>query len=152
MDGEDEERQLQLKHRWRRHVEVLVVCSAVLVLSFTLQVRTDQKVEFEIAPNWPAPETCLSRAFWDVSCPGCGLTRSFIYLASGDWRASLNVSRIGWVFALAVVLQVPYRVFMLNWLSQRGLPEPVPVVVNRLFGGMLISVLIGNWLLQLVGR
>lgn len=143
--------ELALRKRRRRHCEMLAVCLIAVVLSFLLEVRTDQKVEFSIAPDWPAPETCLTSAMWGLECPGCGLTRSFIFLASGEWQAAMAMNRVGWLFALAVMFQIPYRLYLLNWLSKRGLPEPVPQVANRLFGGGLIFALVANWGLRLCG-
>lgn len=140
-----------LTRRWRRHCEMFIVAVLVVLLAFTLRIRTDQKVEFAIAPDWPAPETCLSRGLFGIDCPGCGLTRSFIYLAAGDWPASVAANRVGWLYAFAVVVQIPYRLFMLAWLSKRGLPEPVSPLTRWLFGGTLIVALIASWFFHLIG-
>ena len=32
---------------------------------------------------------CLSRRFFHMPCPGCGLTRAFAHLAKGEWPAAL---------------------------------------------------------------
>jgi len=31
---------------------------------------------------------CLSRRLFHLPCPGCGMTRAFVRLAQGDWRAA----------------------------------------------------------------
>ena len=72
----------------RRHLEMLFLVTAIVVLAPTLQVQADQRVALFFLPDFPLPETCLSKTLWGIPCPGCGLTRSFIYLAHGDWRAS----------------------------------------------------------------
>ena len=127
--------------RFRRHVEMLVVAGAVVVLAFFLEVHSDQRVAFSLFPAWPLPETCPSRSLFHIDCPGCGLTRSFIYLAHGDWAASLAIHRVGWLMALAVVWQFPYRIVALR--SQTG--APLGNSVPKLFGWLLIVALIANW-------
>lgn len=140
-----------LLRRRKRHRDMLVIAGVILCLSFLLQVRSDQKVEFSFLPGMASPETCLSRGLWGIPCPGCGLTRSFIHLAAGDPAASLAVNRVGWLLALAVVIQLPYRCLMLYWLSSRGLPEPIPAWLISGFGWILILALIINWALRMVG-
>jgi len=93
----------------RRHREVLLAALAVIALSFLLVIRPDGRVAFRAAEHYAVPETCVAHALLGVDCPMCGLTRSFIELARGDWRASLGFHRLGWMVALAVLLQVPYR-------------------------------------------
>lgn len=110
-----------------------------------------KKIEFFFAPGWTCPETCLSRSLWNFECAGCGLTRSFIHLASGDLKASIGIHRVGWLLALATAIQIPYRIFMLRWLRARGLPEPVPRMLNWLVAAVLIAALLVNWLLKLIG-
>ena len=75
------------------------------------------------------------------------LTRSFVALAAGDASESFRLHRIGWLMALAVVLQVPYRAWGLYEL-RRG------VIADRAwptwFGNVLIAALILNWLAGLM--
>ena len=61
------------------------------------------------------PCACPARRF-GVSCPGCGLRRSFIYLAHGDWDASWQSHRLGWLLAAMVALQIPYRIHGLRFI------------------------------------
>lgn len=146
-----EERQRELHLRRGRHRDMLTIASVVVCLAFLLRVRPDQKIEFFFAPGWTCPETCLSRSLWNFECAGCGLTRSFIHLASGDLKASISIHRVGWLLALATAIQIPYRIFMLRWLRARGLPEPVPRMLNWLVAAVLIAALLVNWLLKLIG-
>jgi len=132
----------------RRHdVHMLLIAAAVLVLSLLLQVRSDQRVEFRFLPGFPLPESCVSRSVFGVECPGCGLTRSFVYLAHGDWRASFARHRLGWLMMLAVLVQFPYR----SWCLRIGEPSARVLALARSFGYALIGLLILNWILQLLG-
>ncbi|MEO2035387.1 MAG: DUF2752 domain-containing protein [Planctomycetaceae bacterium] len=142
---------LPVAGRRHRHREMLFISVVVVCLSFLLKVRPDQTVEFVFLPGWASPETCLSRGLWGVSCPGCGITRSFVYLAQGSLAKSIAVNRVGWLLAIATIVQIPYRSFLLHWLSKHGLPEPVPPMFNLLFSWTLIVALIGNWVLLMAG-
>jgi hypothetical protein len=126
----------------RRHREMLAVSAAVVVLSFVLQVPSDQRVVVAGLPRFPFPQTCMSRAWFGIECPGCGLTRSFILLAHGDWQGAWKMHRLGWLLALAVLLQFPYRIYALK--SNRA--APLGRRLPRYFGYTLIALLLGNWL------
>jgi hypothetical protein len=132
--------------RRRRHREVLVISAAVIVLAFLLEVHGDQRVAFRFLPAWPLPETCVSRKLFHVNCPGCGLTRSFVHLAHGDWRASWNVNRVGILLALIVVLQIPYRLWALCSPDRLPLGTSFP----KFAGYLLVTLLIVNWLANLI--
>src|SRR5215468_9776826 len=98
----------------RRHWEMLIICSAAIVLSFALFIRPDGRVALRGLENHPVPETCVAHAMFHIDCPGCGLTRSFISLAQGRLSDSWNFNRVGWLLALACLVQIPYRAYALT--------------------------------------
>ena len=49
------------------------------------------------------PVICPFRALTGLPCPGCGLTRSWVYAAHGWWRESFAANAFGLLVALAVV-------------------------------------------------
>ena len=127
---------------------MLVVAVVTVFAALLLQVRTDERVAPLFFANLPLPPTCLSRECFGVKCPGCGLTRSFIDLAHGDWRASWIHHRLGWLLALTVLFQIPYRL-----LSLRRPTSPLfGSVLPRVYGFTLIAALIGNWVLEMTGH
>src|SRR5262245_31497603 len=130
----------------RRQREVLAVACAVWALAFLLVVLPDGRVALRGFHRFPLPQTCVSRTWLGVRCPGCGLTRSIIRLAEGDWRASWGDHRLGGLMAAVLVLQVPYR-----WLALRR-PERHLIAPRwqALCGYVLIALLLGNWLVDLV--
>lgn len=132
-----------------RHVSMFWIAVAVLVLSFALRVRADQRVALIGLGGLPAPEMCGSRAWFGIECPGCGLTRGFIRLASGDWSGAVALNRVAPLLAFAALAQIPYRLaILLGWPPVRRFAEsPWP----NAFGWVLIISLIGNWLLKLLG-
>lgn len=129
----------------RHHKMILVISVIIIVLAFLFHVRQDQRIEFVFLSDAPLPHTCMSRALLGWSCPLCGLTRSFIFLAHGRWAESFGVHRLGWFIALAVVAQVPYRIVSLNCPGRLVLGRVFP----KAFGLTLIGVLFGNWLIGL---
>lgn len=137
------------RRRRRRDVTLLWIALSVIVLSFALRVRPDQRVTLLGFDRLPAPEMCGSRLWFGVECPACGLTRGFIRLASGDWSGAISLNRISPLLAFAVLAQIPYRLaILLGWPPVRRFAEsPWP----NAFGWVLIISLIGNWLLKLLG-
>ena len=131
----------------RNHRLMLVVVTIVVALSFLLQVRPDQRVEFRWWPDLPLPHLCISRTAFGVECPGCGLTRSFIHLAGGRWRESFEIHRVGWVLALAVLAQFPYRLYRI-WHDRHT--QPSNSRFPMLFGNGLVVLLIANWLADII--
>ncbi|MEX2558877.1 MAG: DUF2752 domain-containing protein [Pirellulales bacterium] len=130
-----------------RHWLILGLSLAVAAMAFLLEVRPDQRVAIRGLPQWPLPHSCFSRMLAGVSCPGCGLTRSFVHLAHGDWRASVEVHRLGWLLAAAVVSQFPYRLFALARVARRDSSGRWA----EWFGIGLVVLLLANWLAGLAG-
>jgi Protein of unknown function (DUF2752) len=131
----------------RRHRDMLLICCAVIVLSFLLQVRSDERVVVPLLSSHPLPPACMSQTLFGVSCPGCGLTRSFIHLAHGDWRGSWHTHRLGWLLAMAVVMQIPYRLAAMRLDKDKPLGRFLPWA----FSLTLIVLLFANWILQRFG-
>jgi hypothetical protein len=126
----------------RRHYwEILAMSVACIALAFALEVRGDQRVCLRGHPGAALPGTCLSREWFHVDCPGCGLTRSFVLLAHGDFAGSWRMHRVGWLMALLVAAQIPYRLI--------GLKRNAPILgkaAPRWIGYGMIAILLGNWL------
>ncbi len=130
----------------RRHWEMLAVGVVVLTLACCLRLNGNGNVEAPLGEGLKLPPLCMSRAWFGVECPGCGLTRSFVALAEGDIARSLSFHRVGWLMALAVAVQVPYRLYELS-----GPRRPTPDLWKTLFGSTLIFALLANWCLKTFG-
>ena len=132
-----------------RDMSMLWIAVAVVVLSFALRIRADQRVELLGLSGLAAPEMCGSQIWFGLDCPGCGLTRGFIRLAGGDWSGAVALNRVAPLLAVAVLAQIPYRLAMLlGWTPARRFAEsPWPQAIGR----VVIVALIGNWLLKLLG-
>lgn len=132
----------QRRREWHR--AMLMVTAVIIGLSLVLGVRDDQRVVVAGLPGFPMPESCGMRLMFGRDCPGCGLTRSFIHLAHGDWRGSLAVQRVGWILAAAMLIQIPYRLVAIR-NPARTISRYWAKVILALFAALLIV----NWLFTL---
>jgi hypothetical protein len=131
----------------RRHAAMLGASGLVVAAAFLLEVLPDgERVAVSGLGRWPLPHSCLTRVWFDQRCPLCGLTRSIVHLAHGDGLASVKAHRIGWVLALAIVAQIPYRILALRRLDR----PPMDLGLAKTFGLFLIVLLVGNWLYDLL--
>ncbi len=130
----------------KRHREVLFAAGVVVVLAVVLDVRWDDRVVVRGLARFPLPQTCASRAWIGVKCPGCGLTRSVIHLSRGDLSASWQDHRLGGLLAGVIALQIPYRLLALR-RPERPIIAPW---IQSLLGYLLIALLVANWLLDLL--
>lgn len=145
--ADDNGRNLQLRLLCERHRFMLGLAVFVIAAAFGLRFNQGNALQLPWS-NTALPTICASRLLFGAECPGCGLTRSFVALASGDLAESFHYNRVGWLLAMAVVLQVPYRVYALRELRRE-------VVADRpwllWFGYLLIAALVVNWLLKVIG-
>jgi hypothetical protein len=138
----------------RREVEIrllrryhwLMLSASLIVLAAAFILRSSSSDGLRIRGfNHALPTTCPSRLLLGLECPGCGLTRSFVALAAGDIAGSLHYNRVGWLIALAVVVQIPYRLYALYELRRRVVHRPW----LAWFGYGLLASLVVNWLLRI---
>lgn len=87
-------------------------CVGVLLLSFSLNLQ-DHRVAFVALPTVTLPDVCFFHAATGWDCPFCGLTRSWVALSHGQWKASLAYHRLGWIAWLILLAQIPYRIAVL---------------------------------------
>lgn len=126
----------------RHHAWMLGMSLAALLLSFCLEVRPEGTVSPRGLPGIVLPGVCLSREMFGLSCPACGLTRSFVLMAHGQWHSAWQMHRLGWFMAIVVLLQVPYRSLCLYRSRQLLI-----VAWARVIGYLIIAALVGNWLI-----
>lgn len=135
--------------RLRNHHWLMLSASTLIViLACLLQIRSDQRVQLRWGPEIPLPEACVSKVYFGIECPGCGLTRSFISLTRGDIWQAWSLNRFSWLLAIALVAQFPYRVWSLWRLEQ----QRVPIAAwPEWIGFSLVALLLGNWGLKMCG-
>ncbi|MCA9490880.1 MAG: DUF2752 domain-containing protein [Myxococcales bacterium] len=94
------------------HLVLLVICATIVVLAAVL-TPTDAVVSVF---GYEIPVLCGFRRLTGIPCPGCGLTRSFVYLAHGHPIDAFRMNVFGPFLFAYVAGQVPYRA----WLLWRG--------------------------------
>jgi hypothetical protein len=131
--------------RIRRIREMLVLAVVVSFAAPLLRVYPEGRVGAFWSADLLLPPLCFVREWFGFNCPGCGLTRSFVYLAQGDWAASWRAHRLGWLLAGLVLLQLPYRGLELLRPHRRVLSPRLAGWVSR----VLIALLVLNWVVGL---
>lgn len=91
------------------------------------------------------PVLCPFRRLTGLPCPGCGLTRSWSYLAHGRMLESLSKHPFG-PMLLAAVIGVAALAVM------RRIAGSLPIDVGRLARAPAMQVLLGSWLVFGVAR
>lgn len=118
----------------------LLLSMLIVLAALLLDVRPDQKVALTILPDHPLPESCTARSLLGIDCLLCGMTRSQIHLAHGRWSAAFAVHRLGWLAALLIVGQIPYRLLRISgWI-----PAPGKTFTLTL-SAIVLSLLLINW-------
>ena len=75
------------------------------------------------------PVVCPFRLMTGLPCPGCGLTRSWVYLLHGRWLDSVSANPFGVVvFGLAVAFVVSILVAILR---RRPVPDAGPLIRSK---------------------
>jgi hypothetical protein len=103
-------RALQERNQQLKQIAWLGACSAIIVAAFLLRVQGTNDVAFM---GVTVPQSCNMKRFTGLDCPGCGLTRSFVSMAHGDWRTAWNFHAAGPIWFVVVVAQIPLRLWQL---------------------------------------
>lgn len=131
------------------HLVVLSICTVIITLAFLMSVRAQTQVLIPVL-GIPMPDLCLAKRWSGGSCPGCGMTRCFISLAHGDWRAALHYNFAGPLLFVMMASQIPFRIVQLVRI-RRGLPEIQLGIFPQILFGILGVLMIGQWLLRFAG-
>lgn len=90
------------------------------------------------------PPLCPLKGLTGFSCPGCGMTRSFVAVAHGRLETAWFYNRVG----IALFFVAVYQVFYRPWMIRRGevLPPEPFLGIHKWVGNALIAALLLNWL------
>lgn len=143
-EQEDSERRFYVTAMWT-HASILAVSSIVVFLAISMRVPGEERV-FLPGMSTPVPGMCASREFFGVSCPGCGMTRSFICIGHGQFERAWAFNPAGFLSFLFVAAQIPWRTMQLVRLK-RGKGEFWPGKFN-----WVLWVIGGFMLLQWIVR
>jgi hypothetical protein len=134
---------------WPRWM-ILGLCSAVVVLSLVLSLgeRPGQVVVPLI--NRSLPPLCQMKLLTGLDCPGCGLTRSFIALAHGQFVESFRFNPAGPLWFACIALQIPYQALQIGRLTRGKRPLDLTWWGQGLIY-LALAALIGQWALRQLG-
>lgn len=126
----------------RSHWWIMASACAIWIAAAALEVTADgQGVSPRLFASMRLPEICWWRRVFDTPCPGCGLTRSFVHLSRGDGSAAWRSNRVGWLFAIAITGQIPYRLLALAL----GKTSLMPAFWSQVLVFGLLGALFLNW-------
>lgn len=94
---------LRAERWWVFDTWAIVLCGGAIVAAFLLTPGLERVA----IAGFELPELCGFKRWTGMSCPGCGLTRSWTYFAHGELLAAFRMNPVGPVLFLAAVLQVP---------------------------------------------
>ena len=87
------------------HLFHAVFFSAVLMFAIFSSVNFGRVTLF----GYTIPSLCMFHNLTGFDCPGCGITRSFIFALHGQWYNSYLMHLWGIPLAAIVVFQIPYH-------------------------------------------
>ncbi len=131
----------------RFHASILGAALLILGASAALRVRGQRQVVVPVV-NQPLPGVCTFKRLTGYDCPGCGLTRSVISVAHGQWWNALVFNPAGFVFFALIAFQIPYRTYQLLRIH-RGKPTYHFAKLDQWVVLGLVVVLLAQWLAKL---
>lgn len=105
-----------LESYWFGQALVLLICLGIVVVAAVITPSDEMLSLF----GKDIPIMCSFRRFFGFGCPGCGLTRSFTYMAHFDIIGAFKMNWLGPPLFALVVGQVPYRAYTLWRGPTRG--------------------------------
>ncbi len=135
------------------HIWILLLCVAAIIGAFALAPTSEDSLVLPLGfagVKVQLPETCASRRILGVSCPGCGLTRSFVFMAHGEWRRAAKANAMGPILFFLCWLQIPYRVVRYFGWCTRYRGHIVVRATGVLLTWGLLGGLIVTWLIALI--
>lgn len=91
----------------REQTALLLLCLAPLVAAALLRVDGERVVVPVV--DIALPTVCWSRRWFDVACPGCGLTRGLVSGLHGDFAAAWRFNPAVFAAIAALAYQVAFR-------------------------------------------
>lgn len=135
------------------HIWILALALIAVAGAFVLDLSAEGTIYFTLGDGgWKVqlPETCMSQRIFGISCPGCGLTRSFVAMAHGEFDLAIQANPVGPVLFVLCWLQIPYRIlrylgYSLSVDAGGRLSRPADLIIWILLCGLILM-----WLLRSV--
>lgn len=138
----------QLSYPNDSHWLVLLVCMGMLIAAFLINPHPHGEglAFFDVK----LPPMCGFQMGTGHPCPGCGLTRSWVFLAHGDLVTSFSKHRLGWLTMIYVFAQAIRHGL---WLGKPNWRKTVNRWGSHLDKGLIFLgiALVVNWLPTMFG-
>lgn len=123
----------------------LAVCAGLVIASFVFDI--DKLGIYLFGFKWPM--TCFLHRVFGIKCALCGMSRSFVSMAHGNFANAFEFHHLGPVVFAYVVLQIPYRI----WAIVR-FPGKTRVLTRIMAAGgiLLLLAIFINWFCYLAER
>ena len=151
--GFQTERQTFSRRGRVEHLWILALALTAIIGALALDISPEGKLlytsdycDFRIQ----LPEICMSRRIFGISCPGCGLTHSFVAMVHGDMASAIQANPMGPILFALCWLQIPYRILLylgyrLSALSDTNMSKCSDLIIWLLLGGFTFT-----WLFRFV--
>jgi hypothetical protein len=119
--------------------EVNILVSNILICSVFLFFSRLLIQILDIVPHF-----CIFDKILNVSCPFCGITRSFCELSNGNFVSAFNLNMSSFLLALYFLVQIPLRVITITK------NEHIKSInkLSKKMGLFLITFMLLNWLFK----
>jgi hypothetical protein len=104
------------QHRWRIRFASCWILAVLILFSIAMILTPSggSSPELSIAgTTYKLPELCQFKRTFGIDCPGCGFTRSFVYIARFRISDAWSVQPIGTILAIVLAASIPYRVYQI---------------------------------------
>lgn len=101
---------------WFGHAILLVASLAVVGTAALLTPSSEMLSLF----GFDIPILCSFRRLTGYGCPGCGMTRSFTFMAHGQLLGAFQVNYLGPLAFTATAAQIPWRCYRMFEGRARG--------------------------------
>jgi hypothetical protein len=135
------------------HLWIMALAASALVMSFIVQPSGKAGVEIPIPLLGEAlrlPQVCITRTFLGIPCPGCGLIRSFVAVAHGNFPDAFRHNPMGPLLFALCLFYIFYRLAIRFGLGRTSRWRELVRDRAELVTWIIIAGLIGQWCVRLL--
>ncbi len=133
-------------HRWR--IRIIAALVALIPLSALCLARNLEPSSSGLGTHQQLGlPPCSMRLLLGIRCPGCGMTTSWAHFTRGHWRASVETSVGGFLFAILAVW-VAFLGIRTTFTAQFPGPGTQQLITLTAAGIFLVSLL--QWVQRLM--
>jgi hypothetical protein len=121
------------------HLFQAILFSAILLAAWFSSVQSNQHI---VISGYTIPSLCMFKNITTLDCPGCGITRSFVFAVHGRLYESYIMHFWGIPLAAFLLFQIGYRF----WRASGGSPLKFNPTFTRRFRFFVVLSVLLPWL------